>query len=157
MTSSNGNISALLAICVGNLPVPGEFPAQRPMMRSFGVFVDLRLNKRLRKQSWDWWFETLSHPLWRHCNAVMLMLVEVTTGNHVNILRRIRIGRFFADDIFKCILFYFQIKFYWNMPPCGLIDNKPTLVQIMVWCWKSGKPLSEPVIVSLTHISVTRA
>ena len=28
----------------------------------------LRLNKRLRKQSWGCWFETLSCPLWRHCN-----------------------------------------------------------------------------------------
>ena len=32
-------------------------------------FFDLCLNKRLRKQSWGWWFETLSRPLWRHCNA----------------------------------------------------------------------------------------
>ena len=39
--------SALLAICAGNLSVPGEFPAQRPVTRSFGVFFDLRLNKRL--------------------------------------------------------------------------------------------------------------
>ena len=61
--------SALLAICVGNLPVPGEFPAQRPVMRSFGVFFDLRLNKRLNKQSWGWWFETLSRPLWHHYNG----------------------------------------------------------------------------------------
>ena len=61
--------SALLAICVGNSPVPGEFPAQRPVTRSFDVFFDLRLNKRLSKQSWGWWFETLSLPLWRHCNA----------------------------------------------------------------------------------------
>ena len=30
---------------------------------------DLRLNKRLSKQSWGWWFETLSRPLWRHCNV----------------------------------------------------------------------------------------
>ena len=41
--------SALLAICVGNSPVPGEFPAQRPVTRSFDVFFDLRLNKRLGK------------------------------------------------------------------------------------------------------------
>ena len=61
--------TALLAICAGNSPVPGEFPAQRPVTRSFDVFFDLRLNKRLRKQSWSWWFETLSCPLWRHCNA----------------------------------------------------------------------------------------
>ena len=68
MTSSNGNISALLAICAGNSPVPGEFPTQRPVTRSFDVFFDLRLNKRLSKQSWGWWFETLSRPLWRHRN-----------------------------------------------------------------------------------------
>ena len=60
--------AALLAICAGNSPVPGEFPAQRPMTRSFDVFFDLHLLKRLSKQWWGWWFETLSHPLWRHCN-----------------------------------------------------------------------------------------
>ena len=34
--------SALLAICAGNSPVTGEFPTQRPVMRSFDVFFDLR-------------------------------------------------------------------------------------------------------------------
>ena len=62
--------SALLAICAGNSPVTGEFPAQRPVKQSFDVFFDLRLNKWLIKQSWDWWFETPSRPLWRHCNAL---------------------------------------------------------------------------------------
>ena len=61
--------SALLAICAGNSPVPDEFPAQRPVTRSFEVFFDLRLNKRLSKQSWAWGFETLSRPLWRQCNV----------------------------------------------------------------------------------------
>ena len=61
--------SALLAICAGNSPVPGEFPAQRPVTRSFDVFFDLRLNKRLIKQWWGWWFETLLCPLWRHRNV----------------------------------------------------------------------------------------
>ena len=51
MTLSNGNISTLWALCAGNSPVTGEFPPQRPVMRSFDVFVDLRLNKRLSKQS----------------------------------------------------------------------------------------------------------
>ena len=63
--------SALLAICAGNSPVPGEFPAQRPVTRSFHVFFDLRLNNPLSKHSWGWWFETLWCPLWRHCNATM--------------------------------------------------------------------------------------
>ena len=62
--------SALLAICAGNSPVPGEFPAQRPVTRSFDVFFDLRPNKRLCKQPWGWWFETLSWSLWRHRNDV---------------------------------------------------------------------------------------
>ena len=39
--------SALLAFCVGNSPVIGEFPAQRPVTRSFDVFFDLGLNKCL--------------------------------------------------------------------------------------------------------------
>ena len=34
---------------VWNSLVTGEFPAQRPVTRSFDVFVDLRLNKRLSK------------------------------------------------------------------------------------------------------------
>ena len=41
--------SALLAICVGSSPVPGEFPTQRPVTRSFDVYFDLRPNKRLSK------------------------------------------------------------------------------------------------------------
>ena len=61
--------SALLALCAGNSPATGEFPSQRPVTRSFDVFFDLCLNKRLSKQSWGWWFETPSHSLWRHCNV----------------------------------------------------------------------------------------
>ena len=60
--------SALLAFCAGNSPVTGEFPSQRAVTRSFDVFFDLRLNKRLSKQSWGWWSETPSRSLWRHRN-----------------------------------------------------------------------------------------
>ena len=45
---------ALLALCAGNSPVTGEFPAQKPVTRSFDVLLDLRLNKWLRKQSSGW-------------------------------------------------------------------------------------------------------
>ena len=62
--------SALLAICAGNSPVTGEFPAQRPVTRNFDIFVDLRLNKRLSKQWWGWWSKTPSRPLWRHSNVL---------------------------------------------------------------------------------------
>ena len=47
MTPSNGNISALLTICAGNSPVPGEVPAQRLVTRGFDGFFYLGLNKRL--------------------------------------------------------------------------------------------------------------
>ena len=59
--------SALPAICAGNSPFNGEFPAQRPVTRSFDGVFDMRLNKQLSKQSWGWWFETPSRPLWRYC------------------------------------------------------------------------------------------
>ena len=36
--------STLLALCVGNSLVTGEFPSQRPMTRSFDVFFGLCLN-----------------------------------------------------------------------------------------------------------------
>ena len=39
--------STLLAICVGNLPVPCEFRTQMPVTQSFDVFFDLRLKKWL--------------------------------------------------------------------------------------------------------------
>ena len=63
--------SALLAICAGNSPFPGEFPTQRPVTRSFDVFFHLRPNKRLSKQWWGWWFVTQSCPLWRHRNELL--------------------------------------------------------------------------------------
>ena len=68
MTSSNGNIFRVTGPLWGNSPVIGEFPSHRSVTRSFHVFFDLRLNKRLSKQSWDWLFETPSGSLWRHCN-----------------------------------------------------------------------------------------
>ena len=70
VTSSNGKIFHVTDPLCGKSPVTGEFPAQRPATRSFDVFFDLWLNKRLNKQSWGWWFETPSRLLWRHCNEL---------------------------------------------------------------------------------------
>ena len=50
MTSSNGNIFRVTGPLCGEFTGPGEFPTQRPVTRSFDVFFDLRLNKRLSKQ-----------------------------------------------------------------------------------------------------------
>ena len=72
----------LLALCAGNSMVTSQFPTQRPVMQSFDVFFDLRLNKCLSKQSRDWWFEMPSRSLWRHCNITLayissLVLVDL--------------------------------------------------------------------------------
>ena len=61
--------SALLAFCVGNSPVTGEFPAQRPVTRSLDVFFDLGLYQQLSKRWRRRWFETPWRSLYRHCNA----------------------------------------------------------------------------------------
>ena len=75
-------LSVLLALCAETSPVAGECPAQRPVTRSFDVFFDLRLNKRLSKHSWGWWFETPSYPLWRHCNATVCATLSICLVLH---------------------------------------------------------------------------
>ena len=71
MTTSNGNIFRVTGPLLGKFTGHRWKPAQRPVTRSFDVFFDLCLNKRLSKQSWGWWFEMLSRPLGRHCNAFL--------------------------------------------------------------------------------------
>ena len=56
-------------------PVNSPHKGQRGGALMF--FFDLCLNKRLSKQSWGWWFETLSHPLWRHCNVNCIPFYKV--------------------------------------------------------------------------------
>ena len=87
MPSSNGNISRVTALCTGNSPVNGEFPAQRPVTRGFDVFFDLRLIKRLSKQSPGWWFETPSRSLWRHRIDVLVSKREGLRHEIVGALR----------------------------------------------------------------------
>ena len=68
MTSSNGNIFGVTD------PMCAEFTGLRWIPRTQAsdadVFFDLRLIKRQSKHSRGWWFVTLSHPLWRHCNVI---------------------------------------------------------------------------------------
>ena len=73
MTSSNGSIFRVTGPLCGEFTGPGEFPTQRPVTRSFDVFFDLRLNKRLSKQPWGWWFESPLWSLWRHRNVCEIL------------------------------------------------------------------------------------
>ena len=63
---------ALLALCAGNSPVTGEFPSQRPVTRIFGVFFNLRLNKR--------WLVTPSHSLWSRQLSMLPGTLKMVVG-----------------------------------------------------------------------------
>ena len=86
---------------------------------------------------------------------------KVTNTHWVNTLRLRQNGRHFPDNIFKCIFlnenWCISMKISLKFVPQGLVNNIPALVQIMAWCRSGDKPLSEPMMVSLsTHICVTR-
>ena len=103
------------------LPRGREFPAQRPVTRSFDVFFDLRLNKRLSKQSWCWWFETLSCPLWRHCNVQWNLLTHWWLRQMTDVLQTT------CASAFSSRMFHFHqnlIGYFSNGPD----DNKSTLL-----------------------------
>ena len=79
----------------------------------------------------------------------------------INTLRPRQDGRYFADDILKCIFLnenaWISLKIPLMFVPGGPINNIPALVQIMAWRRPGDKPLSEPMLVFVpTHICVTR-
>ena len=77
LTSSNGNLFWFTGPLWGKSTGHLWFPSQRPVTRSFGVFFDLPLNKRVSKQSIPRWYETPSRSLWRHYNEDgTVLLVE---------------------------------------------------------------------------------
>ena len=71
MTSSIGNICRVTGHLCGEFTGLRWIPRIKAVTQSFDIFFDLRLNKRLSKQWWCWWFETVSCLLWRQCNGVV--------------------------------------------------------------------------------------
>ena len=74
MTSSNGNIFHVTGPYTGNSPATCEFPAQRPVTRSFDVFLPLAQNKRLHNRE--------AGDLSRHCAHydVIVIVPQHTCG-----------------------------------------------------------------------------
>ena len=101
--------AALLALCAGNSPVTGEFLAHRPVARSFDVSFDLRLSKRLSKQSWGWWFEPSSLSLWRPRNAILPQYCnsQMSTPTYSNCLGNTLHFHFWQDN---CIWLLSQVQ-----------------------------------------------
>ena len=77
MTSSNGDILRVTGPSCGEFTGTGEFPTQGSVTRSYDTFFELRLNKRLSKQPWGWWFESPSWSLWRHCNMKIWIRMQI--------------------------------------------------------------------------------
>ena len=158
--------SALLALCAGNSSVPGEFPTQRPVTRSFGVLFHLRPNKTLIKQWRGWWFKTPSCPLWHHCDELRWprrlspafpdsVVWSFAFWTHWGREKWRPFLQTIFSDAFSWINIWISIKILLKFVSYGLIDNIPSLVQ-MAWHRPGDKPLSEPMMVNLlTHIHVT--
>ena len=122
MTSSNGNIFRVTGPLCGEFTGPGEFPTQRPVTRSFDVFFDLRLNKRLGKQSWGWWFETLSRSLWRHRNAIPVK----QSFTHWDRNKMDAISQMTHTTAFSWMKTYeFRLRFHWSL----LLRFESTILQ----------------------------
>ena len=90
MTSSNGNIFRVTGNLCGKFTDPRWIPRTKASDAELDVFFDLRLNKRLSKQSWGWWFETLSRPFWRHRNGKPRLIPSLHLQKHAMIFRGLR-------------------------------------------------------------------
>ena len=101
----------------------------------------------------------ISHVI---CKMVFILFrPQCVNSLWLNSLRPRQNGRYFADDTFKRILLNENVRIWiknsLKFVPKGPINNIPALVQIMAWRRPGDKPLSEPMIVSLsTHVCVTR-
>ena len=122
--------SALLAFCARNLPVTGEFPAQRPVMRSFDVFFDLRMNPQSVEQWKRWWFETLPRSSWRHCNSVAhyhpsdrLEFLSKSLMFYFQLLVQVNITAMHCEGP-EALIFHKLFSGEINFAQCGLIEQK---------------------------------
>ena len=150
--------SALLAICAGNSPVPGEFPTQRPVTRSFDVFFDLHPNKRLSKQWWGWWFETPSCSLWRHRNAMsgrglmsptVFPLISVEMIGPNNIIAALNYRYDMVKTIHFAVCYFIILSYTWHHWPRKwkvgkLFFRVYNLTTTLAWCvcWTVINPIT---------------
>ena len=136
-----GTFSALLDLCAGNSSVTGEFPSQRPVTQSFDILFDLRLNKRLSKQSWGWWFEApscllcivqvnISHPFYTsfticifalHCVLLCVVLVyyihdfENHFADKYNMIAPVSVQEPWKPSAWLSLICLFSQQFRWSL------------------------------------------
>ena len=126
--------SALLAICAGNSPVIGEFPAQRPVTRSFDDFFDLRLNE-------GWVNNPEADELRRHrAHYEVTVMMKVMAGQTLHqahgLTQPVR-SHFMVDDPLYVDRIGQTSRNDWNTALCRMGSR------IMFFLWTSGKYLYE--------------
>ena len=128
MTSSNGNIFRVTGPLWGEPPVIGGFPSKRPVTLSFDVFFDLRLNKRLSKQSRRIWFETPLRSVWRHCNEVTARCWVSTTPSaliHYNPSTRMKLLRVNIIEGNMNMYLHFIVPYIINTEQIQAVEIRP--------------------------------
>ena len=70
MTSSNGNIFGVNGHICGEIHRSPVNSSTKTSDAELWYFLWSAPEQKAGKQSWGWWFETSSRPLWRHCNVV---------------------------------------------------------------------------------------
>ena len=116
--------------------------------------LNSQCNKRL-KSFVIWYDSQLS------LTYLLRSIATHTSALTLNTFRPRQDGRYFADDVLKCIFLnenvWISLKITLKFVPKGQINNIPALVQIMAWRRPGDKPSSEPMLVFVpTHICVTR-
>ena len=109
-----------------------------PVARSYDVFFELRLNKRLSKQSWGWRFETLLRPLWRPCNDTDLTTRMVIIYFFIGLLMSMHhkvVYRQLHGEIWT--LTYFSCKLY------PIVNNTLSHIACSSWCGISRRQCTQ--------------
>ena len=103
--------SKLLALVRGIDRSPVNSPHKGPVTRSFDIFFDLRLNKRLSKQSWGWYFETPSCSLWRHCHGIEHCF-SACLWTHIKIIKHSQLlcNNKVSVDCLLCVILYIDMR-----------------------------------------------
>ena len=73
------------------------------------------LNKRLSKQSWDWWFETPWRSLWRHRN---IYAYNLSMGNNISVTIQTHARAFHYQITPQLVWFIGMVELRARRPTC---------------------------------------
>ena len=110
------------------------------------------LNKGLSKQSWGWWFETPSRPIWRHCNESVLgswslsgvpdffdrnKILSGGDLSHYQVPHCIRVFFYFVWFVFihHNFQFYFELCTVWTFMTFWIFTYHKIWILLIIFCF----------------------